>query len=77
MPPAKPASKTSSRKNGTFKQGSSKKGAAKLAAKKAARCHTCGARIRIPDGWTVGPAVRRHYWAKHRTVMQRGSKGSR
>ena len=32
-------------------------------------CRTCGRRIRIPDGWTVGPAVRRHYWAKHRDVM--------
>lgn len=49
----------------------------KTAPKKSALCHTCGARIRIPDGWTIGPAVRRHYWAKHRTVMQPGSKRSR
>lgn len=35
-----------------------------------ATCSTCGGRISIPEGWTVGPAVRRHYWAKHRDVMQ-------
>ena len=38
-------------------------------AKKSVKCRTCGARIRIPDGWTPGPAVRKHYWAKHRDVM--------
>ena len=40
------------------------------APKPKATCRTCGKRIRIPDGWTAGPAVRRHYWAKHREVMQ-------
>lgn len=40
------------------------------APKPKATCRTCGKRIRIPDGWTTGPAVRRHYWAKHRDVMQ-------
>lgn len=77
MPPAEPAKKASPKKGGAKKNGSRKKSAAKLATKKNARCHTCGARIRIPDGWTVGPAVRRHYWAKHRTVMQPGSKTDR
>jgi hypothetical protein len=38
--------------------------------KKAPRCNTCGAVIRVPDGWSLPPAVRRHYWAKHRDVMQ-------
>lgn len=33
------------------------------------RCHTCGRAIRVPEGWSVGPAVRRHYWAKHRDKM--------
>ncbi len=33
-------------------------------------CRTCGKRIRIPKGWTAGPAVRRHYWREHRDVMQ-------
>jgi hypothetical protein len=33
-------------------------------------CHRCGKKFRIPDGWSVGPAARRHYWAKHRDVMQ-------
>jgi len=36
------------------------------------RCHTCGKKIRIPEGWTALPAVRRHYWAKHRDVMRPG-----
>jgi hypothetical protein len=36
------------------------------------RCKTCGKAIRVPQGWSVGPAVRRHYWAKHRDVMDRG-----
>ncbi len=34
------------------------------------RCHTCGAAIRVPKGWSHLPAVRKHYWAKHREVMQ-------
>jgi hypothetical protein len=37
---------------------------------KSPRCKTCGKAIRVPQGWTAGPAVRRHYWAKHRDVMQ-------
>jgi hypothetical protein len=39
---------------------------------KSVTCRKCGKRIRIPDGWTVGPAVRRHYWRRHREVMQPG-----
>lgn len=41
---------------------------------KSPRCHRCGQAIRIPKGWTQGPAVRRHYWAKHREVMLTGKK---
>ncbi|MEO7802995.1 MAG: hypothetical protein ABIS18_00655 [Actinomycetota bacterium] len=37
-----------------------------------AKCSTCGKTIRIPKGWSIGPAVRRHYWAKHRERMERG-----
>jgi hypothetical protein len=37
---------------------------------KSPRCKRCGKAIRVPQGWTIGPAVRRHYWAKHREVMQ-------
>lgn len=37
------------------------------------RCKTCGAVIRVPAGWSAGPAVRRHYWAKHRDVMLPGA----
>ena len=44
------------------------------ASKPKATCRTCGKRIRIPDGWPAGPAVRRHYWAKHRDVMQPDSR---
>ena len=38
----------------------------------APRCRTCGKRITVPQGWSAGPAVRRHYWAKHRDVMLKG-----
>ena len=34
------------------------------------RCHTCGQTIRVPKGWSAGSSTRRHYWAKHREVMQ-------
>jgi hypothetical protein len=43
-----------------------KKGARKT---KSPRCNECGKTIRIPAGWSVGPAVRRHYWRDHRDVM--------
>ena len=33
------------------------------------RCKTCGRAIRVPKGWSAGPAVRKHYWAKHPEVM--------
>ena len=66
MPPAEPA-----KKHARTKSVSKKKRAKESAPKKTALCHTCGSRIRIPDGWTVGPAVRRHYWAKHRSTMQK------
>ena len=33
-------------------------------------CKTCGAIIEIPEGWGVGPAVRRHYWEQHPDRMQ-------
>ena len=36
-----------------------------------ATCRTCGKEIEVPDGWAVGPAVRRHYWAAHAERMQR------
>ncbi|MDQ3982243.1 MAG: hypothetical protein M3271_06130 [Actinomycetota bacterium] len=38
------------------------------------RCRTCGETIEVPEGWSHGPAVRRHYWAEHREVMTRGKK---
>lgn len=34
-------------------------------------CRTCGATIEVPRGWSVGPAVRRHYWEVHPDRMQR------
>ena len=46
------------------------KGASKKAKPKRPRCHTCGKPIHIPNGWSPGPAVRRHYWKHHREVMQ-------
>lgn len=38
---------------------------------KSPRCKTCGRAIRVPEGWSFGAAVRRHYWRKHRDVMTR------
>lgn len=38
--------------------------------KKRPICRTCGRRVHIPEGWSVGPAVRRHYWKHHPEVMQ-------
>ena len=37
-----------------------------------ATCRTCGAEIEIPEGWSVGAAARRHYWAEHPDRMLRG-----
>lgn len=37
---------------------------------KSPRCRTCGKIIRVPKGWTTGPAVRRHYWREHPEVMK-------
>ena len=39
------------------------------------RCRTCDKVIRVPKGWTQGPAIRRHYWREHREIMQ-GRRGS-
>lgn len=46
------------------------KARAKTKKRRAPRCKKCGAAIRVPEGWSVGPAARRHYWRKHREVMQ-------
>jgi hypothetical protein len=50
----------------------SKKNASKIGASKTKRpmCGTCGKRIHVPKGWSMLPAVRRHYWSHHREVMQ-------
>ncbi len=45
--------------------------------RRAPRCRTCGEDIDVPDGWSHGPAVRRHYWARHRDVMTRTSRKAR
>ncbi len=63
MPPGS-GQKTSKKK--------SKKSKKKAAKSRGPRCHRCNRAIRVPDGWTHGPAIRRHYWAKHREVMQPG-----
>ncbi|MFN2388002.1 MAG: hypothetical protein ABR575_00125 [Actinomycetota bacterium] len=38
--------------------------------KPTATCGRCNRKIRIPEGWSPGAATRKHYWAKHRDVMQ-------
>lgn len=35
-----------------------------------AKCKTCGKRIRVPDGWSVGAAARKHYWRHHPERME-------
>jgi len=35
-----------------------------------ATCKTCGAEIIVPEGWSVGPAVRKHYWEQHPQRME-------
>ena len=51
-------------------KGNGKRKAKAASKPKSPRCKTCNQTIRVPKGWTPGPAVRRHYWAKHRDVMQ-------
>lgn len=34
------------------------------------RCHKCDKPIHVPKGWSGPPAVRRHYWKHHPTVMR-------
>ncbi|HEX2196890.1 MAG TPA: hypothetical protein VHJ76_08185 [Actinomycetota bacterium] len=46
------------------------------AARRAPRCRSCGELIEVPQGWSHGPAVRRHYWARHREVMTRTKKAA-
>ena len=60
--------KTTKKRSSTGKDGT-----AKATKQKRPRCRTCGKPIHIPQGWSVGPAVRRHYWAKHRDVMLPGT----
>lgn len=36
-----------------------------------ATCKTCGVTIEVPEGWSVGPAVRRHYWEQHPERMEK------
>lgn len=43
------------------------------ARRKNPRCRICERAIYVPQGWSHGPAVRRHYWAKHRDVMRGAS----
>ena len=36
-----------------------------------ATCKMCRTSIEVPEGWSVGAAVRRHYWAEHPDRMLR------
>ncbi len=36
-----------------------------------ATCKTCGRTIAVPEGWSVGPAVRKHYWEQHPERMEK------
>lgn len=46
------------------------KGASSKKKAKRPRCHKCDKPIHVPKDWSVGPAVRRHYWRHHPEVMQ-------
>ena len=46
-----------------------KKASSKAKKPASPRCSRCGKTIRVPAGWSTGPAVRRHYWREHRDVM--------
>ncbi len=39
--------------------------------KRSPHCNECGKAIRVPQGWSHGAAVRRHYWAKHPEAMRK------
>ncbi|MGI8773831.1 MAG: hypothetical protein ACR2KQ_02270 [Actinomycetota bacterium] len=43
--------------------------------RKAPVCKRCKKTIRVPAGWSVGPAVRKHYWRHHRDHMQANLSG--
>ena len=49
---------------------SKKHSSSQRAEKRSFYCNLCARSVRIPTGWTRGPAVRKHYWAKHPEVMQ-------
>ena len=36
-----------------------------------AKCKTCGKTIRVPHEWSIGAAVRRHYWRNHPDRMEK------
>ncbi|CAN5565757.1 hypothetical protein BH20ACT21_BH20ACT21_14260 [soil metagenome] len=44
--------------------------------RKRPRCTRCNRSIYVPPEWSMGAAVRRHYWAKHREVMMRPRQSS-
>ena len=44
---------------------------------KSFHCRLCERKIRIPQGWTRGPAVRKHYWARHPEVMRADTQETR
>ena len=49
---------------------SKKQAPKKGSAKSSFFCKLCDKKIRMPQGWTRGPAVRRHYWKQHPEIMQ-------
>jgi hypothetical protein len=36
-----------------------------------AKCKTCGKTIRVPQEWSTGAAVRKHYWRNHPERMEK------
>ena len=53
------------------------KGVQQHAEKRSFKCKMCDRSIRMPAGWSRGPAVRRHYWAKHPEIMRPDKKAGR
>jgi hypothetical protein len=49
---------------------SKKQASSKRAAKRSFYCRLCERSIRMPQGWSRGSSVRKHYWSAHPDVMQ-------
>ena len=59
--------------SGSKKKGTGAKNRNGAKKRRSPHCKRCDRAIHVPKGWGSGAATRRHYWAKHREVMERKS----